>query len=392
MVPDQLRESYLELQYAHPVGNGMLSVGYVGGLMIFNTFTDRNYLEHNGRVIFQQAFGSIPHPSRMTDQVNRADEHEEKGEEEGESEEEEGQVDRDSVLSYLDLTAMVGGRQDKAMFSEFDNIGASLTAGFRFRMGALFVRIHNHAGMRSYPHTSILSNVTDVLSVRIGSLLSRGFTAGVLLQGGIKHYTENVYDTTRFESKRTYVVKDNGKGKGGAKLVTPSDKEILVNATTTTASQLSGGLFAGSSWSDGSLMAELLYRYNTGAGTRYLAQYANTTMLSEDIYNDFFSSDGPSCRMVYRQSLPLGLQSIVTAEASRKRFSAPALNLDGDQTGGNRIDLVGSAELWLSRYFTITEGLGLDVALSAGLLRNQSNDDYNDFSSTQIGLSLGVGF
>lgn len=382
MIPDQLRQSYLELTYAYPVGNGGLSAGYVGGLMIFNTFTDRNYYEHNGRLTYQQAFGNVPRPPRVTVP---------KGEEEEEEQEEEV-VDRDSVRSYLDVAARIGGRHDKAVFREFDNIGTSLAAGYRFRIGSLFMRIHNEFGMRSYSNLSELSNISDVLTVQLGRFSPGGLTAGVLVGGGIKHFTNDVYDTTRFESKRTYVEKDNGKGKGGAKLVEPSDKDILVNASTTTASQLSGGVFAGASWSAGSVMMELLYRYNTGSGTRYLAQYANTSMLNEDIYNDFFSYDGPSGRMVYRQSLPFGLQSIVTLEATRKRFSAPALSLNGDQIAGNRIDLQGSVELWLSRYVELPGGLGLDVAVSAGTVRNQSNDDYNDFSLTQFSVSIGVGF
>ncbi|MBP1656711.1 MAG: hypothetical protein H6Q31_1312 [Bacteroidetes bacterium] len=387
MIPDQLRQSYLELTYAHPVGNGTISAGYVGGLMIFNAFTDRNYYEHNGRLTYLQAFGSIPRAPRS---VNPESIDEEEGEEEKAEEEE--IADTDSVRSYFDVNARIGGRHDKAVFREFDNIGTSLTAGYRFRIGSLFMRIHNDFGMRSYANLTELSNISDVLTVQLGRFSQGGLTAGVLAQGGIKHFTNDVYDTTRFESKRTYVVKDNGKGKGGAKLVEPSDKNILVNSATTTASQLAGGVFAGSSWTAGSLMAELLYRYNTGSGTRYLAQYANTSMLNEDIYNDFFSYDGPSGRIVYRQSLPLGLQSIVTVEAVRKRFSAPALNLNGDQIADNRIDLNGSADLWLSRYFELPGGLGLDVALSAGVVRNQSNDDYNDFSLSQFGMSLGVGF
>ena len=389
MIPDQLRQSYLELTYTQPVGNGALSAGYVGGLMIFNTFTDRNYYEHNGRVTYQQAFGSIPRPRRVT--APGGDKKEQEEEEEGEEEEEEI-ADRDSVRSYLDVTALIGGRHDKAVFREFDNIGTSLTAGYRFRIGSLFMRIRNDAGMRSYASLSELSNITDVLAVQLGRFSPGGLTAGVQVQGGIKHFTNDVYDTTRFESERTYVVKDNGKGKGGSKLVEPSEKDILVNATTATSSQISGGVFVGSSWTAGSLMVEALYRHNTGSGTRYLAQYANTSMLNEDIYNDFFSYDGPSGRVVYRQSLPLGLQSIVTLEATRKRFSAPALDLNGDQMAENRIDLHGSAELWLSRYFELPGGLGLDVAVSAGTVRNQSNDDYNDFSVTQFGVSLGVGF
>ena len=384
MIPDQLRQGYVELQYAHPVGAGAITAGYVGGLMIFNTFTDRNYYEHNGRVAYRQAFGTL---ARRAASAGIDTE-----EEEQEEEEDVEPADRDSVRSYLDIAAQFGARHDKAVFREFDNVGGSLTGAYRFRIGGLYLRIHNDLGVRTYANLTELSNLSDVLSVHLGRFSQGGVTSGVMIQGGIKHFTNDVYDTTRFESKRTYVEKDNGKGKGGAKIVVPSDKEILVNATTTTSSQLAGGVFAGSSWTSGSWTAELLYRFNTGSGTRYLAQYANSSMLNEDIYNDFFSHDGPSSRIILRQSLPFGLQSVVTMEVMRKHFAAPALSLNGDQIAENRIDLQGSAELWLSRYIELPGGFGLDVALSAGVARIQSNDDYNDFSLIQCGIHLGIGF
>ncbi len=379
-IGDQLRQGYLELQYAHPVGNGSISAGYVGGVMIFNAFTDRNYYEHNGRVALQQVFGAIAPSPRAEDADDESDV------------EEEESADMDSVKSYLDVAARIGGRYDKAVFREFDNTGASLTAAYRFRIGALFMRIHNDLGLRTYQNLEELSNISDVVSVQLGRFSPHALTLGVSAQAGIKHYTNDLYDTTRFETKRTYVEKNNGKGKPGAKLVVPSGKEILVNATTGTSSQLAGGVFAGSSWSAGSLKVEILYRHNLGSGSRYLAQYANTSMLDQDIYNDFFSYEGPSSSVGFRQTLPFGLQMIVTVEAQRKRFSAPALNLDGDVIAGNRIDLLGSAELWLSRYFELSGGVGLDVAFSAGAARNQSNDDYNDFSHHQVGVSVGIGF
>jgi hypothetical protein len=71
------------------------------------------------------------------------------------------------------------------------------------------------------------------------------------------------------------------------KLVNPSGKGILVNESTNTASQVAGGFFGSLTWKSGSLSADALYRFNTGSASRYLAQYANTSILSEDIYNDF---------------------------------------------------------------------------------------------------------
>ena len=381
-IPDQLRQSYLELQYAHPLGNGTISAGYVSGLMIFNTFTDRNYYEHNGRIVFQQAFGKIPQAPRIAKPAQEGEVDEE------EEEEEEEQADRDSVRSYLDVTARFGARHDKTAFREFDNVGGSLAGSYRFRVGSMFVRVHNDAGIRSYVNLAELSNMFDVLSVRLGRFSPGGLVFGVVMQGGIKHFTNTVDDTTQ-----SVVEEDNGsgKGKGGATLI-GTTTDVLATASSTTSSQLAGGVFGGSSWSTGSLSVDLLYRHNLGSKTRYLIQYANTSMLDEDIYNEFFSYDGPSIVIAYRQILPLGLQAIVGIDVARKRFSAPALSLNGDILAEQRIDIRSSAELWLSRYIELFDGVGLDIALSAEAVRNQSNDDYNDFSLGQVGVSLGIGF
>ena len=96
--------------------------------------------------------------------------------------------------------------------------------------------------------------------------------------------------------------------------------------------------------------------------------------------------------MRWTQQLPLGLQSIVTIVHQRKRFGAPAVNLFGTEVSSNRIDLRSKVELYLSKYIELAGTFGLDVAVSAEALRNQSNDDYNDYSFFQLSGSIGVGF
>jgi hypothetical protein len=375
----QLLQEYLELRYAHPVGAGALSGSYVGGLMLFNNFTDRNYLEHTARIEYRQSFGRIPPIEEIA------------GIDEGKEDIEES-ADPDSMKSYLEISARITARNDKLVYEEYDNTGWGIEGSYRFRMGPLYLRFSNDCGLHKYRYLEELSNVTDVISLQVGSYTADGVSLGVLAQVGIKHFASDQYDTTRFEVTRTYVEKSSGKGKAGAKLIVPSDKSILVNETTGNSSQIAGGVFAATSWTGGTLKGDFLYRHNTGSGSRYLAQFTNTTMLTEDVYNDFFNYEGPSLQFVLRQSLPAGLHVTATAAILRKRFEAPALNLDGDVVADNRIDLHGSVEIWLSRYFDIFDGLGLDVALSGGVVRNQSNDNYNDFSFTQLSLSVGLGF
>jgi hypothetical protein len=375
-IGDQITQGYVELNYEP----GPLSVAYLGGLMMFNGFTDRNYYEHTGRIGYHQAFSGLKAPGRAEDGD---------GEEGGDDE---GAEDRDSLKSYLDLSLRLAARHDKTAYQEFDNTGTGLTGSYRFNVGSVFIRLHNDCSYRSYAYIEELSNVSDVLSFQIGRYSAHGPSFGIIGQAGLKYFTTDQFDTTRFESTRTYVEKGNGKGKAGAKLMVPSEKSILVNSSTTTVSQIGGGMFAGVTWTSGALNGEVLYRRSIGAGSRYLAQYANTSMLNEDIYNDFFSYDGPSSRLSLRQSLPLGLRATVNVEWLRKRFSAPALNLNGDTIAENRVDMHSAVDLWLSRYFELGRGIGLEVALSIAGARNQSNDDYNDYSINQAGVTLGVGF
>lgn len=380
-IPDQLRQGYVELQYGHDNPSAQYRITYVGGLMLFNQLTDRNYYEHTLRGGFASALGSLPPKARVKD-ANEEEDEDDSGEE----------ADVDSLLSYLEIGIRAGARHDKEAYQEFDNLGAGVTAGYRFRIGGLYVRLQNDAGYRGYTNLTELSNITDVLTLQIGRFASGASAYGVQVYGGIKHFTEEVFDTARFETTRTYVENNKGKGKGGAKLVVPSSKQILIEPTNSTSGQFGTHLFALFPWNGGSFGADLLYRFNIGEGTRYLAQYTNTSILNEDIYNDYFSHDGPSTRLVLRQRLPLNIHGIVSIEVARKVFSAPALNLNGDQTAANRVDLHTTVELYLSRYVELGMGFGLDVAFSAAAGRNQSNDDYNDYSLTSVAVSVGIGW
>lgn len=391
-IPDHLRQGYAELQYTHAAGDGMIAAGYTGGVMIFQTFTDRNYLEHALRLSYQNAYGT-PRTAQHRPAILPPTGDQDGGEDVEEEEEEEAPpVDPDSTRTFLDLQLRASARHDKDAFREFDNTGLTLIGVLRLPLGSWFLRITNECGLRSYQNITELSNLSDYATVQFGRHWGAGFNAGIALAGGSKYYTTDMYDTTQFESTRTYVEKASGKGKGGAKLVVPSDKQILTNATTTISWQTAGGVFAGYTWDGGAVAADGWYRYNPGKATRYLAQYANTSMLNEDIYNDFFSYAGPESHLVYRQSLPFGLQSTITGTVARRQYEAPALDLEGNDLGKKRRDVVGLVELWLSRSLPLSEGFGLEVALSGALLRNRSNDAYNDFGSYQAGVSLGIAF
>ncbi len=382
---DQLKQTYLELNYVDEFEASTLKFSYVNGMMIFNRFTDRNYFEHNLLARYAISFHPTPTATaRLSD-----DEDVEEPDEDVSGE----QSREDSTGSFLDMSLKLGARHDKTVFKEFDNVGSSLSASYRFSLGEMFyLRISNILDYRRYVYLDELSNITDACAIQLGVASSESFTYGVRAGVGLKHFTSSLYDTARFESQRTYVLKPTGKGKPGAKVKVPSDKQILVNSESDNITQLTAGTFIQTTWSDGLAAVEFLFRRNPGLPSRYLAQYANTSILSEDIYNDHFSYEGPEVQLRVRQTLPFGLQSILTLEHQRKEFGAHAVSLAGDQIADHRLDSRSSVELYLSQYVELSESLGLDVALGSEFLRNQSNDDYNDYSLYNISLSIGIGF
>lgn len=376
---DQLSQSYLELNYAHGYENSDLKLSYVSGLMVFNRFTERNYYEHNFSANYNLSFQTRQPVPQLED--------------EHDDEDDTGDIPADSSGSYLLVGLKFGARHDKAAYREFDNVGSVAITSYRFALGEMFhVRITNELGYRRYVYLDELSNVTETFSLQLGVAASPSVNYGLRAGVGLKHFTTSLYDTARFEQTRSYTEKATGKGKGGAKLKVPSSKQLLLNAESDNILQLGAGLYFLTKWEDGSVGTEFLYRRNPGLPSRYLAQYVNTSILNEDIYNDHFSYEGPEARVRYTQRMPLGLQSILTFAHQRKRFGAPAVDILGTEVGANRIDLRSSVELYLSKYIELNDALGLDVALGAEVLRNESNDTYNDYSLFQLSGSIGIGF
>jgi len=389
---DNIKQSYLELNYDKEFEASNLHFGYTSGLMLFDRFQDRNYYEHNILSSYNMRFEkrSADLNGGEVDKFARDDSigHIDAG----------GQSPKvtaldDSTDAYLDLAFTGSARHDKSVYKEFDNYGTELAATYRFMISKrFFLRISNAVGYRSYTYLSELSNVHDILAFGLGNKTGTSFDFGLRVIGGVKHYTSSVYDTARFETRRTYSETATGKGKGGAKLVVPSTKKILTSPGSNNAFQLSPGFYLVKKWSRASIGAEFLYRLNFGTSTRYLAQYANTSILTEDIYNDHFSYEGPEIQTTYKRTTWFGIQSMITVALQRKNFGAPAFDLAGDQIGNHRKDLRSSAEAYISKYFKLFEGSGLDISVGAGAVRNQSSDDYNDYSALNISMSVGIDF
>lgn len=367
---DQLKQTYTELNYSTAFDHSKLNFSYISGLVLFNRFEDRNYYEHNLTSKYLLEF--------KDDEL---------------SEENTETVSTDSIRPLLTLAVRVGGRHDKDIFKDFNNFGTSALAGYRFMISDdYYFELTNTFGFRDYSNITVLSNITDILNLQIGNKTNSSFNYGLDLSVGFKYYTESLYDTSKFEVTRSFTTKYTGKGKTGAKITVPSDKDILISPMANGTAQFVADIFMRTNWEKTSLKANLLYRYNPNTLVRYLAQYANTTFLTEDIYNDNFSYEGYEIRSEFIQKLFYDIELKLDLSFQQKLFGAPALDLVGTKLADQRIDLRTFTELYISRYFNLSDNLGMGIALSSGFVRNQSNDLYNNFSSYYISLSIGLGF
>ncbi len=273
------------------------------------------------------------------------------------------------------------GRHDKAPFREFDNASGEITGSIRWGFDGWNLRLSADGCLRKYPQTPELSNNSGLLSARLTIGRGEGWSTGVSALAGVRGFLTAAFDNSGSAQAPIYDT-----------VVTPAAKDTIVNPDVRTTGQLAGSFFVGYGWRSGSVTTELLYRHNLTTASRILSRTADTSPINEDLYNDFFSYGGLESHLTLRQKFPASVQLTVSVEHMRKRFGAPAYDLIGTEIAGTRIDIRTQAEFYLSRYFPLSEELGFDLAISGGVVRNESNDRYNDFSGWLLGISVGVGF
>jgi hypothetical protein len=379
-ISDHVTEGYWEMSFVRPSKVHDFKVGYVGGLMIFHALSDRNYYEHRLDLGYAARYG----------QFRKGRQQEDDDEEDAEA----GELFRGNTL---EIGGSLSARYDNVLYDQYDNTGLDLSAGFTWGAdsGTEF-KLSDQGGIRRYQSLPELNNLTDILTARLSNEIGDSLRLNCFVTAGVKHFTTDRIDTNRVTVGGSTINKGNkGKGKGQSGSSgggqTGETTQILENAGTTATIQLSAGVSAAWKWSGGSLESQLLYRYNPGSTVRFLVQYANTTLLSQDIYNDFFSYGGPGLSTSFRQRLPFSLQLTVHSEAEWRRFLTPALNLSAEETSVHRIDLRGAVEVTLSRSFPIDDAWSFEISVNAGAIRNQSNDAYNDYALSFCSISIGIG-
>jgi hypothetical protein len=252
---------------------------------------------------------------------------------------------------------------------------------------------------RSYKLVDELSNFTDILGVSLGSRSRARLYFELVGAIGMKHYTTTLSDTSTYET----ITPDeggggNGKGKGNGNGNSGSapgfvkKQHLYVTPESNTSWQLTVGGIVAKQWKTNSALLGFVYRYNPATAVRYVAQYVNTSTLSEDIYNDHFAYEGPEAGFKFSQSLPYRITAELQLQWASRTYGGPALSLDGVQIAAQRKDDLASLEVTVTKSFAIYEGVDLEVNLAGSALRHQSNDEYNDFSGSAVALGVAIGF
>jgi hypothetical protein len=359
---DQVTEGYFQFQYETEKRDPLFRLLYVGALMRFNALRDRDYYEHALSVLYAHSSNSS---------------------------------EEDSSGRYFDLTTRIMTRHDREIAQDFNNTGIGCSASYKSIIGkSISIGFINDLQYRQYHYVEPLSNIIDVLTVEAGNSRGSSFRYGGFISTGVKYYTNNEYDTTRFVEPVTPGNNGNGKGKGlGNQNSSASGfKKTLFTVAENTSIQVTGGLVLWKTWEQASLGGHVLLRINPLWVTRYLANEAASTILTDDIYNDFMSYEGLELRLNGQCGLPLDLQVKCAFNLQQKKFNVPAISLDGVESTVNREDLRMSIEASISRNITLSEIFSIDAALNFHQVRNQSNDEYNDFSGHAVSLSVGLGF
>lgn len=392
-ISDQVRQGYLDLSYDSEHPSSVFGLHYVGGLVVFNRLEDRNFYEHiflgTYKIRLVRDRTSPLAPQDTTDAEG------ESGEDKLSASEAQAIASfRDSTGSFIGLNAKIAARHDKLLLRDFDNQSCELSANYRFSLGdQSYTRLTNTFAGRSYSYVSELSNLNDLATVEIGWWPDSSFVYGAIGSVGYKYYTSSLYDTTKFETQRGFSQNAPGKGKTGGKQLVASVKDILVVPQSNGTVEVVGGFFLRKDWSgNSSFLSSILYRWMPRPAVRYLAQHSSTSLMTQDIYNDFFSYQGPEAKLYAVTRLFFNIQFTLEAGCQYRRYEAPALTLAGTEIGKNRSDMRSSAEISLSRFFTLSGDFGCDLTWMTELTRNQSNDDYNDFSFYAVTVAVGISF
>jgi hypothetical protein len=411
---DRLFQSYLLLNLSSAGSTTHLRVQYEGGMTLFNQFELRNYLDHTLRARFlyrpSPSGPSIAAPGlsdtrapslldegeeQETDSMDAAADslEEEANYSQGSASDEQTPFDPDSdTLAGVWETALsLGARHNKDAFADFNNVGGDFTFGYTFdAFRGLRFQIVNRLTIRSYPGVEELSNWTENLSLLAAGTPGSQFHWSIEAVAGWKMYIRDQYDSTKYEPVKTYSYAP-GKGKLGGIIKVPSGKVILLDASAKNTAQLTAELQLGYRSEPFHSLLKIRYRYNPSPGSRTIVQNQSASLLTDDLYNEYFSYGGPEGELQLGTNLIWDIRVNILGEIHDKKYSVPAMMVTGDELPELRRDMTTRLGIQFSRSITVGSQ-SIEVSLMSSFVQNQTNDEYNNFTGTQIGLGLGYGF
>ena len=290
----------------------------------------------------------------------------------------------DSLVTYLILKPMIGARFDREEFDFYDHRRAGLDATLRRSlplgiMGRLQYDIEyvDYPNLRQFTHLEHEAVVT--LNRRLGEPVELFFSAAY----GYKSYLETIDDTTL-----NTIGGGKGKGKGNVKKQTQVVTKLLTPAAAqwTLAAGLNGPL-AGGVWS-----LSYLRRLNPDDNARFLDPRVLEAGTEDQIFDDRYGYQGDEIGVTLQTQVFGTLVLTLQGEYHRKMYPRAATDLLGVALPGEpqRIDLRFGSEFQamfpLVRTAAGTTSLSLGASYS--YRRNQSNDQYHDYSINQISLIL----
>jgi hypothetical protein len=373
---DQLRQAYVQALYQLPGGTSLFEAFYTGGLTMYRALSERNYLDHSLNARYTVRYAA---PRTKTT--------------EDDDEEDPPAFDPmgDAAASYLVILIKPGARHDKEIFRDFNTTGLDGSAAYHTNVaGSIRGRGEAAIALRSYPNVPELSNVTWALSAGLESSVEAGWKLGGTIQYGMKAYNKSEIDTAAFTTTT-----GSGKGKGNSGNSgsgNSSKKRTLLSATSPKTSQMAVEAFTEHAFGESTVRASVCGRLNPINRPRRIGQDSSGSLLTDDLYNEQYGYQGYEGGVQFTTPLFAGIVSTFGLKHENKSFGTPALDVDGNQTAGTREDLRTGFELSFTRSIAISGSFALELSLGYHATRNQSNDQYNDFSGSGVSISIGGGF
>jgi len=404
---DQLLQNYLQLEYARAGATCHILMQYAGGLTLFKKFEPRNYLDHTVRIRYMvrplppnlsQGISEavVENPPAELDTTGEDSSHAAAELEQPDSIEEqetpEYDPDTDTLFGAWEFALAAGARHDKAAFRDFDNSGGEFSLGYTFRIfDDLSLRLSNVISMRKYPHVEELSNVTENVLLRLECIPKNPLQWGVQCSAGLKFYIKSSYDTARYEPQQTYTYLP-GKGKLGGIIKQPSGKLVLLDASATKSSQTTAQADLRYEMDKVHYTISLRYRYNPISTARRIVQNRSASLLTDDLYNEYFSHEGFEGALQVEGSFFWEIKAALNGEFQQKKYSTPAITLVYDELSDHRTDLFSTIGLQLSKSIAVFQNHDFDISFGVAVVRNQSNDEYNNYTGSHFSFGIGYEF